>query len=41
VSIYFEIGRLQNYAGNKQKLYEIMRMQMSAMLGKAKPDTKT
>jgi hypothetical protein len=31
---------LQNYAGNKQKLYKIMKMQLSAILGKAKPDTK-
>jgi hypothetical protein len=31
---------LQNYAGNKQKLYKIMKMQMSAILGKAKPDTE-
>jgi hypothetical protein len=31
---------LQNYAGNKQKLYRITKMQMSAILGKAKPDTE-
>jgi hypothetical protein len=31
---------LQNYAGNKQKLYEIMKMQMSIILGKANPDTE-
>jgi hypothetical protein len=31
---------LQNYAGNKQKLYKITKMQMSAILGKAKPYTE-
>jgi hypothetical protein len=31
---------LQNYAGNKQKLYEILKMQMPAILGKVKPDTE-
>jgi hypothetical protein len=31
---------LQNYAGNKQKSYKIMKMQMSAILGKAKPNTE-
>jgi hypothetical protein len=31
---------LKNYAGNKQKLYEVIKMQMSAILGKAKPETE-
>jgi hypothetical protein len=31
---------LQNYAGNKQKLYKIMKMQMSVILAKAKLDTE-
>jgi hypothetical protein len=31
---------LQNYAGNKQKLYKIMKMQIYAILGKAKPNTE-
>jgi hypothetical protein len=31
---------LQNYTGNKQTLYKIMKMRMSAILGKAKPDTE-
>jgi hypothetical protein len=29
---------LQNYVGNKQKLCKIMKMWMSAILSKAKPD---
>jgi hypothetical protein len=31
---------LQNYADNKHKLYKIIKMQMSAILGKAKPHTE-
>jgi hypothetical protein len=31
---------LKNYAGNKQKLYKITKMQMSAKLGQEKPDTR-
>jgi hypothetical protein len=31
---------LQNYVDNKQKLYEFMKIQMSAILGKAKPDSE-
>jgi hypothetical protein len=31
---------LQNYADNKHKLYKIIKMQMSAILGKANPDTE-
>jgi hypothetical protein len=30
----------QNYAGNKQKSYKIMRMNMFALKGNAKPDTE-
>jgi hypothetical protein len=33
-------GGGQNYSDSKQKLYEIMKMQRSAILGKAKPDTE-
>jgi hypothetical protein len=29
---------LQNYAGNKQKSYKIIKMQIFAILDKAKPD---
>jgi hypothetical protein len=31
---------LQNYADNKHELYKIIKMQMSAILGKANPDTE-
>jgi hypothetical protein len=31
---------LQHYADNKHKLYKIIKMQMSAILGKAKPNTE-
>jgi hypothetical protein len=31
---------VQNEAGNKQKLFKIMKMQMSAIQGKAKPNTE-
>jgi hypothetical protein len=29
----------QNFAGNKQKSYETMKMQVFAAMGKANPDT--
>jgi hypothetical protein len=29
----------QNYAGNKQKSYKVMKMKMFAILNKAHPDT--
>jgi hypothetical protein len=31
---------LQNHPGNKKKSYKIMKMQMFAILGKAKPGTE-
>jgi hypothetical protein len=32
--------RIQNYAGKKQKLYKIIKMKMSAIWGKEKPNTE-
>jgi hypothetical protein len=36
----FKLPHLRDYAGNKQKSYKTMKMQMFATLDKANPDTE-